>query len=123
MKRLNTVFFAGLLCFSLGYIALDIVGEAGVKLSGPAQASPISPITAPTLYDSNVDMPQQRALLISHDDKNCRKLQDVLRDLVSALREIDDRRASGQDIYLDPAKWQRIHLSLIMIQRDLCHIK
>lgn len=47
MKRLNTIFFAGLLCFSLGYIANDIVGEAGVKLAGSARAFPLSPINEP----------------------------------------------------------------------------
>ena len=39
MKRLNKILIAGTLCFSLGYIAHDIVGEAGLEFAGNAQAN------------------------------------------------------------------------------------
>ena len=38
MKRSNKVFLAGLLCFSLGYITHDLLGDLNGQLIGPAVA-------------------------------------------------------------------------------------
>ena len=68
MKRLNKIFLAGVLCFSLGYIANDLVTGSGIKMAGPTFANTISTRTI-TNHLNNSDLSSRQPLLfVNHLD-------------------------------------------------------
>lgn len=89
MKRLNTIFFTGLLCFSLGYIAHDISGESGGQVVGAVVASPISPLFGSTKnFTSKTPLAQQLFLINNSRSKKelCTALQfRVLGELADVI--------------------------------------
>jgi len=129
MKRSSRIFFVGLLCFSLGYIAHDIAGEAGVKLAGSAQAFPISPITSHAPYDSTVGPQQQRNMLVSHTnetiDKLCPSLKLIWDSLYIASVHFRTRSLDEPSVTADPnyKQWLVGYRAMIEIQQKLCHMK
>ena len=77
MKRLNGILIAGTLCFSLGYIANDVVGELGVELSTPAFASPIysGPRTSHTTDEAREESGGRQILKVDHVERGLQAYQ------------------------------------------------
>lgn len=104
MKRSSKLFFAGTLCFSLGYIAHDLVGEAKDMLVGSALASSLTPRIEPTLAPYRNSSRPPRLLLAGHASiQSC----DMLREMRSSGVDDDDRGIWGfimtnEGIHLPP---------------------
>ena len=83
MKRSNKIFLAGLLCFCLGYITHDIVGEAGVKLAGTATAFPLYTGIPQDLASAREISKDHQALLIKHKVSSlCKNITSVRLTLI-----------------------------------------
>lgn len=127
MKRSNKIFFAGLLCFSLGYIANDLVREAGVKLAGSARAFPISPITAPTAYGSRARPQPQRDMLVSHTNETvdkilCPPFEEVMGAMQAVKYWMKKRQVQDHRIFFEyNPKWLRGAQAIVDVRRLLCH--